>query len=310
MNRSFFCLFLVSSSSLFCETLQDHLKKVENKGDNHKIRNIDFIYMINLDKRPEKYAQSMQYLEKYRINPYRFSAVNGWELSIDAIQDVGVKYLAGMTPLLASTFIERDGKIIQSFEFMKEDKATYFSRGISLGAIGCSLSHISILQDAYDSGYETIWVMEDDIEVLEDPHWLSDLIEELDLVIGANNWDVLFTDFDYRISIGEYSPAFGAQKRPDMECNLKERYSEKYMNKQQINDHFHKVSARFGTASMIIRRSGIKKLLEFSKCQNIYLPYDLENYLPMGIERYGLTFDLVTNMLNSISDIEHSFTKN
>ena len=71
----------------------------------------------------------------------------------------------------------------------------------------------------------------------------------------------------------------------------------------QINDHFRKIAARFGTTSMIIRRSGIIKLLEFSKNQNIYLPYDLENYFPEGIQRYGLTFDLVTNMLNSLSDI-------
>ncbi|MFI5334690.1 MAG: hypothetical protein ACHQT8_05960 [Chlamydiales bacterium] len=31
------------------------------------------------------------------------------------------------------------------------------------------LSHLSILQDAFDSGYETIWVMEDDIEVVRNP---------------------------------------------------------------------------------------------------------------------------------------------
>lgn len=54
---------------------------------------------------------------------------------------------------------------------------------------------------------------------------------------------------------------------------------------------------------MIIRRSGIMKLLEFAITRNIYLPYDLENYLPVGIQRYGLTSDIVTNMLNSLSDV-------
>lgn len=63
------------------------------------------------------------------------------------------------------------------------------------------------------------------------------------------------------------------------------------------------MGARFGTASMIIRRSGIIKLLEFALTHHIYLPYDLENYLPDGIQRYGLTEDIVTNMLNPISDI-------
>ena len=303
MNKLFFCLISVLFCPLFCGTLQDHLKKAENKGDDHKMRNIDFIYMINLDKRPEKFALAKQYLQRYGINPYRFSAVNGWELSVEAIQDIGVKYEPGMTPLLATRYLSHDGKRIESHEYMKEYGKTYFVHCMAPGGMGCALSHISVLQDAYDSGYETIWVMEDDVEVIEDPQRLSNLIDELDEVVGSNNWDVLFTDFDYRIGVGEYLPAYGAQKRPDMDCRQQERYSDKYMNRDNVNSHFRKMPARFGTASMIIRRSGIKKLLDFSKTRNIYLPYDLENYLPPGIKRYGLTFDIVTNMLGSISDL-------
>jgi GR25 family glycosyltransferase involved in LPS biosynthesis len=303
MNKKLiFIIFLFISSTSYA-ILENHIKKIEEKTDGHKIRNIDFIYMINLDRRPEKYALSKCQLEQYIISPYRFSAVDGWELSIKTIQDLGLKYQKGMTPLLGSTFLEINGKIIQSHEFMQEYGKTYFTHCLPLGAIGCSLSHISILQDAYDSGYETIWVMEDDIEVLGNPHQLSDLIDELDTIVGANNWDVLFTDYDYRIGIEKYLPASGACKRPDMDCSLQERYTDKYAKVIPINHHFRKIAARFGTHSMIIRRSGIIKLLTFSKNHNIYLPYDLENYLPSGIQRYGLTFDLVTNMLNSLSDI-------
>lgn len=304
MNRLLvYFFFFLSCSSISYGALQDHLKRAGGKGDDHKIRNIDFIYMINLDRRPEKYALSKAYLERYGINPYRFSAVNGWELSMEAINDVGVKYKKGMTPLLATTYITRDGKKIQSHEFMKEDGRTYFVHCMPLGAIGCALSHISILQDAYDSGYETIWVVEDDIEVLENPCILSDLVDELDLAVGKGGWDVLFTDRDYRIGVDKYLPAFGVAKRPDMDCSQQERFSSKYTQEKQINNHFRKIAARFGTTSMIIRRSGIIKLLEFSKTRNIFLTYDLENYCPDGIRRYALTFDVVTNMLNSFSDI-------
>jgi GR25 family glycosyltransferase involved in LPS biosynthesis len=302
MNKFFLFILIILWSGSYA-SLGDHLKKAENKGDHHSIRNIDFIYMINLDQRPQKYALAKQYLEKYGINPYRFSAVNGWELSIETINDIGVKYKPGMTPLLATTYVMHEGKKIQSHEFMSDVKKTYFVHCMALGGMGCAMSHISILQDAYDSGYETIWVMEDDIEVLDNPHMLSDLIEELDDVVGANNWDVLFTDYDYRIGIEEYLPAYGAAKRPDMDCSPEARSRSIYTERPQINSHFRKMPARFGTASMIIRRSGIIKLLEFSKTRNIYLPYDLENYLPVGIRRYGLTFDLVTNMLNSLSDL-------
>ena len=273
MIRFFFLLLSLSLYSFcYCE-LEKHLKKAEGKADNHKIGNIDFIYMINLDKRPEKYAESKEYLHQFGINPYRFSAVNGWELSIEDIQDVGVKFQKGMTPLFATTFVEVEGKKIKSHELMKEYGKTYFVHCMSQGAIGCALSHISVLQDAFDAGYQTIWVMEDDIEVLEDPHRLSELIDELDATVGSGNWDVLFTDYDYRIGPGQYLPAYGVAKRPDMDCSQQARYSDKYTKAYQISAHLRKIAARFGTTSMIIRRSGIVKLLEFAKNRNIYLPY-------------------------------------
>ncbi len=53
---------------------------------------------------------------------------------------------------------------------------------------------------------------------------------------------------------------------------------------------------------MIIRRSGIKKLLNFYKNHQIYLPSDMDNYLPEGIQRYSTTYDIVTNMLNVPTD--------
>lgn len=299
------CLFFQLICSIAYGALQDHLKKALEKEGSHTIKNIDFIYMINLDERPQKYALCKQYLDEYGITPYRFSAVNGWKLSLETIQDVGVKYQPGMTPLLATTYpdLQEDGKKIQSHEYMKHYGKTYFVHCLALGAIGCSLSHISVLQDAYDSGYETIWVMEDDIEVLGNPHMISDLISELDALVGYENWDMLFTDRDYRCGINQYIPAYGAAKRPDMDCSPTARYTDAYTQTIQVNDRFRKIAARFGTASMIIRRSGIIKLLDFWKTRNIFLPCDLENYLPPGIQRYGLTFDLVTNMLNSLSDI-------
>jgi GR25 family glycosyltransferase involved in LPS biosynthesis len=284
-------------------TFERHLKRAEGKGNHSSIRNVDFTYMINLDTRPEKYAVSRRYLEAYGITPYRFSAVNGWELSKTAVQDVGLKYRAGMTPLLGTTYPNEVDDMIQSHELTAEVGKTYFVHCMPLGAIGCSLSHISVLQDAYDSGYQTIWVMEDDVEVLQNPHMLSDLISELDAVVGADHWDVLFTDVDYRTGAGQYLPAYGAAKRPDMDCRPEERFSEKYTKTAQVSKQLRRIGARFGTTSMVIRRSGITKLLAFFKTRHIYLPHDLDNHLPDGIQRYGLTFDLVTNMLHSVSDI-------
>ena len=286
------------------EKLQRHFKSIIGKSHaHHQMRNIDFIYMINLDYRPERFALAKKFLGEYGIEPYRFSAVNAKELTLEAISDVGLQFKSGMAPMLATTFVFDHGKIMASSEFMQEQDKTYFSRDVAIGAIGCTLSHLSILQDAYDRGYETIWVMEDDIEVLKDPHILSDLIDELDSIVGSDNWDVLFTDYDYRTGINEYRPASGAAKRPDMDNSTEERFSKKYTETTIINANFRTIAARFGTSSMIIRRSGISKLLQFSKERNIYSPYDLENYLVPGIKRYGLRFDVVSNQPNARSDI-------
>ena len=167
--------------------------------------------------------------------------------------------------------------------------------------IGCALSHISVLKDAYNSGYETIWVLEDDIEVVKDPHLIPKLIDKLDQLVGKYNWDVLFTDRDYRGANG-YIIASGSAERADMDCSLQERYSEKYTTNEPISPDFKKVSARFATHSMIIRRSGIKKLLDFAIAHQIFLPYDLDNYLATGLKRYSFTYDVVSNVIGACSD--------
>src|ERR1700744_788748 len=80
---------------------------------------------------------------------------------------------------------------------------TYFCHCLSRGAIGIVMSHLSILQDAYDSGYETIWVMEDDIEFIRNPLVISDLIDKLDTIVGKSGWDILFTDRDTKSQQGD-----------------------------------------------------------------------------------------------------------
>ena len=92
---------------------------------------------------------------------------------------------------------------------------TYFCHCMSRGAMGIVLSHLSILQHAYDAGYETIWVMEDDIEVIRNPHLLSSYITQLDDLVGKEGWDILFTDQDSKNGRGEHVTCWGYCWRPD-----------------------------------------------------------------------------------------------
>jgi GR25 family glycosyltransferase involved in LPS biosynthesis len=279
-------------------SIGDHLKKALNKSDVHQMKNIDFIYMINLDQRPEKFAKCTQQLHPYGIYPYRFSAVNGWELSLETINDVGVKFAPGMTGgFLATSFLPQDN--FQSHhEEIQNYGQTYFCHCTARGTIGIALSHLSVLQDALDSGYETIWVMEDDIEVIQDPRQLSNLIEKLDKVVGKSNWDILFTDQDIRDANGNYIPCYGYARRP----NFHPKNPMQYHVREDLDEDFRRIGARFGAHSMIVRRSGMKKILKFIKSHQMFLPYDMDFYLPIGIRMYSVINDVVSNQPRAISD--------
>lgn len=288
-----FCVFLPGYARL-----EDHFKKAEGKTSVSKMRNINFIYMINLDERPEKFQKCTAQLHPYGIYPYRFSAVNGWKLSLETINDVGLKFAPGMKGGIWGTSYLPENNFEPTHEIIQTYGQTYFCHATARGTIGISLSHLSVLQDAYNSEYKTIWVMEDDIEVITNPREISSLIDELDDLVGAPNWDVLFTDQDIRAADGSYVPSKGMAKKPNFNPKSLSQY---YVNKP-VGDTFILKGSRFGAHSMILRRSGIKKILDFCKRYSIFLPYDMEYYLPPGIKMYSLQRDVVSNQLKALSD--------
>ncbi len=292
----FACLFL--GHPLFCDLL-DHLKTPEGKEGYHGIQNIDFIYLINLDQRPEKLKMSLDQLTPYEIFPYRFSAVNGWELTIEVINDVGLKFSPEMTGGFMATCYHAQDHFNPSHEIIQKYGQTYFCHCLARGTIGIALSHISILQDAENSGYETIWVMEDDIEVLKDPSVIPDLINQLDLTVGKENWDILFTDKDIRDRNGHHTACYHSTRRPDF---IHQTVYNDYRLRKAVSPLFIQVGARFGAHSMIIRKSGIRKLLKFFKAHQIFLPYDMEYILPPGIKLFTVSEDIVSNLPRAPSD--------
>lgn len=261
------------------------------------ISNIDFIYVINLDERPEKFENTVRALRPHGITPFRFSAVNGWKLPNEAIDCIGAQYLPG-TPHgpIASVYRHVDGKEYMSFEVMSEPGVSYYCHSMSRGAIGCVLSHLSVLQDAYDSGYETIWVMEDDIRVVSNPHELSSIIRTLDQL--EPGWDVFFTDDETKGSDGNRVYCGWIRPRP----NFDYRSHAYYVERRSVNSDIVKLGLRFGAYSMIIRRSGMKKLLDHFKAYNIYFPYDMEYFFPHDIKLYACKRDIVTTIAGAISD--------
>lgn len=288
----FLCLSLTPVDA----KLSDHFKQATGKSDTHSMRNIDFIYVINLDRRPEKFAKCKEQLSLYGIDPYRFSAVNGWELSLETINDVGVCLQPWMNMDKWGTYYE--GDLTPKHEQVHLLGRNYFCHCMSRGAIGISLSHLSILQDAFDSDYETIWVMEDDIDVIRDPHMLSEIIDELDSSLGKGGWDVFFTDPDTKNTRGEYVPSYGFAWRP----NYYPEHPEQFTQRVDVSANIKKIGSRFGAYSMIVRRSGMKKILDFLKQYHIFLPYDIDFVFPSGIQLFSARTDLVSTQPTAPSD--------
>lgn len=288
-------------TSLICSSLyagiEKHFKKAENKTDVSKIANVDFIYMINLDKRPEKYQRTINALKPYNIAPCRFSAVNGWELSFEAMDELGIVFEPWMKPgPLAGVYRHVDGKEYLSNEVMKEPGVTYYCHDVARGAIGCILSHLSILQDAYDSGYNIIWIIEDDIKIVSNPHEISSLISTLN--DRAPDWDVFFTDNEVKGANGAPVPCMVIRPRPLLQLQPLEFY----LTRIPITPEITKIGMRFGSASMVVKRSGMKKLLDYFKTYKIYFPYDIDYFLVPGINLYTCSRDIVTNIAGGISD--------
>jgi GR25 family glycosyltransferase involved in LPS biosynthesis len=293
----FFPVLLLSPLLAF-GAIEDYFKKAENKSDIHKIKNVDFIYMINMDRRPERWESSNRQLNPYGIFPYRFSAVNGWELSLEAIHDVGLKFNKDMIGGYLGTTYRLEDNFESYHSIIENEGQSYFCHCMARGTIGILLSHLSVLRDALDSKYETIWVMEDDIEVLSDPSQISDLIEKLDRLVGKNGWDVLFTDRNIRGWNGEDIPAYGMAKRP----NFNPKDTSQYYINQRVSSDFIRIGARFGATSIILRRSGIKKIYDFIISHSFFHPYDMDFYLPKGIKIYTVAKNIVSNMTRGSSD--------
>ena len=324
-------VIVLSAVSLHAGNLLHHLKVVECEAQPRQIEPIDCIYVINLDSRPEKYRACMVQCEKYGIKPFRFSAVVGKALSEQVAKEVGLKFGPGMT--LCEGLAEPGGKIMHFYN-ERMYGLNCFYKNFSRGALGCALSHLSILQHAYDQGYEMIWILEDDFLMKQDPHLLTKYIEQLTEWVGEDNWDILHTDDVHHFTW------FGDLQRPDYEqitkdaikehpeyygeyFSLQDRYADKVDQMRSwwvkrlkksykthgktkafpdIHPDFRYITGRFFTHSMIIKRSAMRKILDFEDRYGICLPYDDEISLIPFLNMFNLKCNLVTRDDEAVSD--------
>lgn len=242
-----------------------YLRKIQCKNELKSIRGIDCIYVINLDQCAEKLDFCKKQFDEYGISFNRFPAIYGKDLPAKAFYDIGIKHM----PVFVDPLWREWCRSLTNSEYPLDEMLygkTYVGAFTTKGQIGCSLSHLSIIQDAYEHGYETIWVLEDDFQIKRDPHYLSEYIEELDGLVGKEGWDVLGTHYDYHFPLEGYR--WPGLARPDFPLRNVQGVKEL----EQVGEHFFKICARVYALSLIIRKSAIQKIVEFYSAYNIFSP--------------------------------------
>ncbi len=233
------------------------------------IEGIDAIYLINLDRRGDRLAYMKQLFLEHGLHAQRLSACDGERLSLETI-----KTLIG--PYSNSSLLKRHP-----------------------GAVGCIISHISVLYDAFIRGFKVIWVLEDDVEILENPKQLNVLMKQLNA--QDPSWAIFYTDPDFRRN--EHQCIFPLIKqafRPGQvswECDRKERRI------PLIEGVIDRVYYRWGTHSMIISAEGIHKMIDHFLHSHLYTPIDIDMHTIAEMRQYCSVVPIVTNGFRFTTDI-------
>lgn len=281
-------------TTFFDKILHSDIQEIKPCG----VEGIDALYVINLAQRPEKWATTKSQLDAWGLHATHFDAILGKSISPDHLQQVGMVFRRAMTKMPARRFSDSGLPIDEP---ISPGPFRWILHRMPLGAVGCLLSHLSIMQHAYNSGFQRVWIMEDDIHILRDPREMCDRIAELDRLVGASGWDVLYSDRDMlNNDTGEYMPYFGYVVRPDLLL-----YND-YRVRDQISEHLMRCGARWGCHSLIVNRPGLHKILWFYKMFGAFTPIDTDiHYIP-SIREYCVMPDVVTNLPFSAHDTANS----
>lgn len=111
----------------------------------------DGVFCLNLDRRPDRKQQAIAEFSKFGIDVQFISGVDGKELEI-------------------------------------VNKTSSDGLPVSNGDMGCTLSHLKMIQLAKERGYKTVLIFEDDVEL---PPVFNSIIEDYLLKL-PKDWDMLY----------------------------------------------------------------------------------------------------------------------
>lgn len=122
------------------------------------------IFMINLDRRPERRARMIDSFNALGLDVQNFTAIDGVELNDDELKKIGIEFLDGYAD-------------------------PYLNRPMTLGEVGCFLSHFYIWEKMVKENLEEVLILEDDIRF--EPYFKERAINVLNEARAVGGWDMM-----------------------------------------------------------------------------------------------------------------------
>jgi hypothetical protein len=250
----FFCNF--ANAQIYSDetAVAKYLKPVEISEFESGLNLVDCIYVINLDKRPEKWKRVKKSFDKRHLKVNRVSGIDGKLIPPSVLEELAGSYPNRLYP----------------------------------GEIGCLLAHVSVIKDAYERGFQIVWIAEDDMFFLDNVKLIPYLLTKLSRI--DPDWDIFYTDIDSRSLDGGHNPSLGSDFRPDRVYEDRKHYHERTF----VDYDIMKLGQRYGLYSTFMSRKGLKKVFDYFTHVYVWSPVDIEMHYIPGIRAYSVTQDIVT----------------
>lgn len=157
---------------------------------------VDAVYVINLDRSPERLQKISKQLDDMGIKFRRFRAIDGRKLKIinvktDKIEDIKsftshkkIKYNGGR--------FENEKFVVscENFSINYETEFSFLGAYLSYGELGCAMSHLAVMHDIVKNNFKKAILLEDD--VVFEKNFKNDL--KLMLANTPDDFDIVFLD--------------------------------------------------------------------------------------------------------------------
>ncbi|KXJ78978.1 glycosyltransferase 25 family member [Aedes albopictus] len=144
--------------------LKEDLKHFVKEVPKDKM-DVSKIYMINLERRPERRNKMFNNFDELGLDVEFFPAVDGRQLNDEKLREIGVKFLPGYAD-------------------------PYHKRPMTMGEIGCFLSHYYIWQKMIALNLEEVLILEDDIRF--EPYFKRRVAQVLADARRIGGWDLIY----------------------------------------------------------------------------------------------------------------------